>query len=273
MSEPLTYNPGVAIGLGVSAAVAIFLPVVLAVVIQRRTQVQWRWLGLGVATFIVSQGLCRLPWQIPLNSYLAPMTKQSAGVLYGWIIASSLTAGLFEETGRYLGFRFFAKADRSTRVAAMAGIGHGGIESILLVGLSLIGSLATYLMMTKGGGLPKEVPPSAVAQVVEQFRALTPGLALLGGVERVFSLCVHFSLSLMVMQCFQRAKPVWLLYAIAFHAASNLFAVLAVQIAGPIAAEGVIALFAAAALFIAWKLWPTPPAAAATTVVSPQASS
>ena len=53
--------------------------------------------------------------------------------LYG-----GLAAGLFEETGRLLAFRFVLKT-RTARLTALSyGIGHGGIEAFLVMGLSMI---------------------------------------------------------------------------------------------------------------------------------------
>lgn len=177
---------------------------------------------------------------------------------------SALTAALFEETGRYLGIRFLAKAERSNRVAAFAGVGHGGIESIFLVGLSIVGSLTAYLMLTLGSGLPG-VPPETLEKITAQYRDLTPGLTLMGGVERMLSLAVHFGLPFMVMQCFLRRRAYWLPVAIAFHAASNLAVVVTLKLGGAYAAEAAVAPFAVAAVFIAHRLAAQRPLASADT--------
>lgn len=78
MSEKLVFDPAIAMGLASSAAIALFLPVPLALVVRRKTGAPWRWLGLGVATFVLSQLVCRLPWQIPLGLWLQPKLKANA---------------------------------------------------------------------------------------------------------------------------------------------------------------------------------------------------
>ena len=51
--------------------------------------------------------------------------------LYG-----GLAAGLFEETGRLLAFRFILKPHTARITALSYGIGHGGIEAFWVMGLS-----------------------------------------------------------------------------------------------------------------------------------------
>src|SRR5699024_7905221 len=46
-----------------------------------------------------------------------------------YAIYASLAAGVFEEIGRFIGFRFLLKKFRSWKDGIAYGIGHGGIES------------------------------------------------------------------------------------------------------------------------------------------------
>src|SRR5699024_12008722 len=48
---------------------------------------------------------------------------------------ASLAAGVFEDIGRFIGFRFLLKKFRSWKDGIAYGIGHGGIESMLVVGM------------------------------------------------------------------------------------------------------------------------------------------
>lgn len=254
----LTFNPFIAAALSLSAVLAVGLPVGLAFVATRRLGGGWKWIGLGALTFFISQCVLRLPWQIPVGVLLRPKLAASNTWLYAWIAISSVTAALFEETGRYVLFRRFAKGQHTARVAVLSGVGHGGIESILLVGISLVGTLVTYVLLTHGG--LSALPNTARDALETQLSSLTPGLAVLGGVERVLSLCVHVSLSLIVMQCFARGQLRWLPIAMALHTVANLSAVVASKSFGPFAAEGAVAVCAAASAVIAWRLASTMPA-------------
>jgi len=71
---------------------------------------------------------------------LAPVLARDQILFTMWIGVLALTAGLFEETGRYLGYRFWFKDRKTWRVGLMYGAGHGGLESMLLTaGLVLLG--------------------------------------------------------------------------------------------------------------------------------------
>lgn len=241
----LSFNPQVAMALAASAAIALGVPVVLGLV-------AWRWFRapavgwlIGAGTFFVSQVVLRLPWQIAVGVWLQK-THASSTVMWSWLAVSAFTAALFEETGRFVAYRMLFK-DRTARGAVMLGLGHGGLESMLLVGLTLTVNTLLYLALANGQsfGIPEAQRP----MVVEQFNALTPLLALAGGVERLSSMAVHVGLSVLVLQVFRRGSKWWLGFAIAFHTLSNLVGVAAAKALGVWQGEGVIAVFALLALW------------------------
>lgn len=242
----MNYSAATAVGLGVSAALALFAPVVLALLLWRKLGAPWKaWLW-GAATFFVFQFVLRLPWQVPLGLYLKPRLEDPV-VLWSWLAASSLTAGLFEEVGRYVAYRFAWK-DRSAVGGLMLGAGHGGFESIVLVGISLAGNTVVYVML--GHGATLGLPADQLALVQQQFATLTPGTALAGGVERLSSIAFHCGMSLLVLQAFTRRSKAWLAAAFGFHAIANFVGAAAAKTLGPWPAEALIGVFAV--LAIAW---------------------
>lgn len=134
-------------------------------------------------------------------------------VLYG-----AFAAALFEETGRFLAFRFILKDDRSP---VLYGIGHGGIESYLLLGLPLLSTLIMYLMEKSGHALTE-----AQAQAVMQVFASSPSVYLLGGAERVISICLQIALSVFVCKSVTTGKARWYFIAFFCHFLTDLFAML-----------------------------------------------
>ena len=249
MQPTLTLDPLVAAGLAVSAALALFGPLLAALVFRRRTGAPWAALGFGALTFFVSQLVLRLPWQIGIGVWKKDAFAADPVLLLAWVAFSAFTAGLFEETGRYVAFRKVFTAEQSWRAGVMFGLGHGGLESVLLVGLSIAGNLVLYVLLARG--VPVPLPEAATAAIVQQFAAVTPGLALLGGLERVLSMCVHVACSLAVLRAVREQRPRWYLAALGFHAVSNLVAVEVARRFGPFWAEGVIGVFAVAAVAFA----------------------
>ena len=144
----------------------------------------------------------------------------------------SLTAGVFEEYARYLAFKYWI-GDKTAENAMMYGAGHGGIESILLVGLNV---LAVWMLLLFN---PASIP-------VEQLNVIVDVLVympLLGLYERVMTLIIHIGLSVMVLQSYLKNSKRYLGYAILIHTAVNFVAVILEKFS-PLFAELSITLFA-----------------------------
>jgi hypothetical protein len=94
---------------------------------------------------------------------------------------------------------------------------------------------------------------------IEAYWAAPWYAALLGALERVFALCLHLSLSVMVLQVFTRRKWHWLGLAIGWHALVDGAAVTALQLAGPYWTEALVGVFAAISLGIVYFLRPLEP--------------
>ena len=143
----MTFDPLVAAALGASAAMALLGPPAAALLFRRATKAPWAALGAGALTFFVSQVVLRLPWQVGIGVWKKDALAADPVLLFAWVLFSCFTAGLFEETGRYVAFRKLYRAEHSWRSGVMFGLGHGGLEAVLLVGLSL----AVLRAATRGG--------------------------------------------------------------------------------------------------------------------------
>jgi uncharacterized membrane protein YhfC len=136
----------------VAAAVAtivfvIAYPVALAVVVRHRLQVGWRYFGFGALIFFLFQLVTRVPAVQVIQAIITPQLQRSPALQWAWLAVLVVTAGLFEEVGRYVGYRWLMRReDKTWAKAVMYGLGHGGLESMLLVGglaiLSLVGVVA-----------------------------------------------------------------------------------------------------------------------------------
>jgi len=165
---------------------------------------------VGAAVFVVFQLIIR----IPLLQYVLPSMPWYADMLHRpWLIGIflGLTAGLFEEGGRYLGSRTLLK-NRSRWIDGFAfGVGHGGIEAITLVGLTNISNLALALSINSGqfDQLAAQLPADVASQIVSQLTALQPLDAYLAGIERIFAFIIQIALSLLVLISV-RERKLWI---------------------------------------------------------------
>ncbi|HLG62880.1 MAG TPA: YhfC family glutamic-type intramembrane protease [Ktedonosporobacter sp.] len=279
-------NPGFVAFLAIAFIFSVGYPIILAIIARRRLKVGWRYFGFGALIFFVFQMITRVPAVIILQNVLAHQLQASAPFRISWLVILAITAGLFEEVGRYVGYRFLMRREEKTwNKAVMYGIGHGGLESMLLVGgqqlLTLINILTLMYILNAN---PAALPAAQHAQVVRQFAALNAQPVwspLLAAWERLWTLPVHIALSVMVLQVFRRNNLVllsrrptllpqlaplrasamngWLWLAILAHAIVDFTAVIVLQILGAsfgvsLLVEGIIAIFGLIALWIIWRL-------------------
>lgn len=164
-----------------------------------------------------------------------------------WIYAAygAFAAGIFEETGRFLAFRYLLRGRERWEDGVAYGIGHGGIEALLIGGLAAAQNLYLSLMI-RAGTLPESL---------EQFRGALAGAApylfLVSGVERMFALALQIALSLLVLKGVRERKFRYVLYAVLIHAAVDFPAALYQKgvISGILTIEAGLAAVAAVSLY------------------------
>jgi uncharacterized membrane protein YhfC len=240
----------------------IGLPIALGVSLAKWARAPWSLFGIGAAAFIGSQIV-----HLPLNAGLTLLFKWlwPAATPQPWhlpfnALVLGLTAGVCEETARYLAFRWVAPHARSFRDALMLGAGHGGIEAIilgLLVAHTFIQMVSVRQTGLEGLGLTDHQLELGRQQLSTYWTS--PGyMALMGAVERLFSLTVHVSLSLVVLQVFVRHQWVWLALAIGYHALSDAIVVFAFQLHWEVVlTEGLVGIFALGGGAMLWLLRPS----------------
>src|SRR5215469_1362568 len=90
----------------------IAFPLALAVIVQRRLKIGWRYFFFGVIIFLLFQLVSRVPVLEALGVVLAPQLKSSRAFLLAFLGMEALTAGIFEEVGRYVGYRWLMGKER-----------------------------------------------------------------------------------------------------------------------------------------------------------------
>ncbi|VAW43302.1 hypothetical protein MNBD_CHLOROFLEXI01-3560 [hydrothermal vent metagenome] len=229
--------------LGLNFLLMLILPALLGRLVSSWRQVGWRLFGIGAATFILSQ-IAHIPFNWLILQRLEWIDLENLVFLALFL---GLSAGMFEETARYLVYRYWAKDARSWGKGLMLGVGHGGIEAIL-IGVSGLINFTVLLGLKNGqfAGILASVPEDQLYLVDEQINTLfnVPiSMALLGATERIFALMFHLSASLLVMQVFVRQQVRWLGAAIVWHTLINAFAVYSISVWGAVPTEIGLGLF------------------------------
>lgn len=152
---------------------------------------------IGTLTFVISQLLLRLPLLQLLQQNVDIQIAMQIHVV-PYFVFLALTAGVFEEIGRYLGFRCMKK-HRTMYDAAALGLGHGAVEAILLTALPIISM----------GILP-------LADTV------------MASIERISAMLAHVAFTLIVWKGITSHKGNYLIMAILLHAVYDFLAVMLV---------------------------------------------
>jgi uncharacterized membrane protein YhfC len=114
MTPTFQMSPG-RIGFSLLAiALEIALPLVLALWARRRLGVGWRYFGYGALIFFLFQVISRVPLVTIAGAMLVPTLADNPGAQLAWGAGLALTAGLFEEVGRYIGYRWLMRREEKT---------------------------------------------------------------------------------------------------------------------------------------------------------------
>ena len=174
---------------------------------------------------------------------------------YFYMLYAGLAAGVFEETGRYIAFRWLLSKRRYPErdTAVTCGIGHGGMEAMLLLGVTyaanarlalfyLQGNFQAALALTGGD-------TQALAGLLGELAQITPGICAVAMLERAAAVILHIALSIFVfLAARDKSQWTWFTFAILLHAIADMPAALMGRGALPVAAveiwAWVVALYA-----------------------------
>ena len=230
----------------------ILLPVIAAIYISRKFKLSWKLFLAGGLTFIASQ-ILHIPLVLALTS-----TMLSWGII-PYAIVLGLLAGIFEETARYILFKFIRKDSKTWNEGVFIGLGHGGTEAIIFGILAAVGFFTMLAYRSMDLSTIPSIPADQLELAKQQVAAYwsTPVyMTLLGAVERIFAICLHISLSVMVLYSIVNKKPVWFWIALLWHAIVDAVTVYLIQQISMLALEGIIGIFAIISLGIVFWMKP-----------------
>lgn len=212
--------------------ISLILPAVLIIVygVRHRGEGIWSAWLLGAAGFFVPQILIRLPLlNLAAGSEVFLALAREHFLLYGLLLA--FTAGLFEVAGRYAA-AMAMKRKLTFRRSLAAGLGHGGIEAMVIVGATYLNNLLYILMIRSGSFDALTAQAGAAAQQLEAIRvALTQtswALFLAAGLERLLTMVCQAAMSMLVCYGVHTGHPLrGCLVCLGLHTLLDLTAVLA----------------------------------------------
>jgi uncharacterized membrane protein YhfC len=236
----------------------IVLPILFGFWLTRKFKLSWKLFVAGAVTFIASQVL-HIPFLFGLtalfNNGTLPVPPPAWTTLFNAILLG-LLAGIFEETSRYVLFKVFLKKAHTWNEGLLVGAGHGGVEAILL-GVAGVFTLINMVALRNADLSAMGIPAEQLAlaqQQVNAFWASPAYTGFIGLLERIFAVCLHLSLSIMVLYSVAYKKPLWFWLALLWHAFVDASAVYLMPVIGALGVEGVVAVMAIISLGILFGL-------------------
>ena len=213
--------------MAVSAVLAIGIPVCLFIDFRKKCSVKVIPMLAGVAGFIifalVLEGSIH---RIVIGRFISMDTP----VLY--VVYGIFMAGIFEETARFIAFKILKRKYQGIETALSYGIGHGGIESVLLAGFPMLIAIFASVIINTGNieiitGRFRGEALAAINNQIGVLFTIVPYMFLFSGIERMMALAIQLSLSVVVFySVFGKDKLLLYPLAIISHAIIDIPAVL-----------------------------------------------
>ena len=231
-------------GIIFSLCISIALPVVLLIVVHKKTKARMAMAVIGAATFFLFAMVLE---QILHAVVLGVGGERITGNIWIYGLYGGLAAGLFEEVGRFVAMRFAMKKQLNLPNALMYGVGHGGIEAILIVGLASVSNLVTSIMINAGtleaslGALDQATKEATLTQLSALWT--TPSYQFfLSGIERIVAVTLHIALSVLVFQAVKLGKKRYWFLAFAIHVGVDFATVIAANYLNLVLVEVMLAV-------------------------------
>lgn len=211
--------------MGIGAFIAIVVPIVIAIVWCRKKKEPFTTVLIGAAAFMLFavmlektiQNILIIPGQMGLPETPVSMFINARPFLLAFLLG--LFPGVFEETGRLIAFKTLLRRRTWRETSISYGIGHGGVEVVFAVGISLIAYIALGFAINSGEAIKefeetlKEMDqPWMIEQMNSQMKTIT-GFDLTSLctllIERVFAVLFHIGASILVFYACRDKKKFW----------------------------------------------------------------
>ena len=203
------------VGCFISLFISLLLPIIALSVLSFKNKggkVVSAWI-LGAAGFFVSQILIRTSILSALQDMSWFMDfSENHMFLYAFTLA--FTAGLVELAGRFAVAKILNAKTLNYKRSLAAGLGHGGIEAMILVGITYLNNILYIIMINNGtfdavvsDAVQSGVDVNALMQVKDQLISTAPTLFFLGGFERILAMTGHLAMSMLVCYGVHTGKP------------------------------------------------------------------
>lgn len=198
--------------------ISLILPIIIYIVygVKNKGKGVWTAWLLGAAGFFVFQMIIRSPILSLLSLLPGFMTFVTEHYVW-YCLVLAFTAALFEVAGRYIVAKLMirSRTGLTYKKSFAAGLGHGGIEAILIVGITYINNLIYIAMINTGAfeGIVEQtaamgVDTTQLATIKDSFLNTSSVIFLLAGYERILTMILHVALTMLVCYFVSKRKDI-----------------------------------------------------------------
>ena len=198
----------------------IFLvaPIVIAIIWTVRKKERFTTILTGAVCFLLFAIILEKPIQnaIIMPDHALSRFINARPVLWAFVVG--LFPGIFEESGRFIAFMTVLKNRKNRETGISYGIGHGGFEIILVLGMMYVTYIMYGVMINSGtfGTVVDKVRATApdqmdqvylVARTLAGFSISDLGVSI---VERILAMMFHIGASILIFYSVRDKNRRWL---------------------------------------------------------------
>ena len=230
---------------------------------KHKQQTNFSYLIAGAMGFILSARVLELGVHYFCVVADNPVSRFINGNTAAFVLYGTMMAGIFEECGRHIVFKYILKKNRTRENAVLYGIGHGGIEILAVLLPTMILYLVIAILFSQGNveeamnqlKITEETAAAALPSV-QAAAAFDYGMMTANVIERLFAMALHIGLTVIVYYGVISEKKGFLPLAILLHMLMDTFPALYQRGVVPLwTVEIWAALWAAVTGFIAARLY------------------
>jgi len=199
----------------VAMVFCILFPIISVIYFKKKEQFSMKTVFIGtLGFFLFAMVLEQILHSVVISTRIIKLNTITFAI-YG-----ALAAGVFEEVGRFVMFKFFLKGNRQWKDGLGYGLGHAGIETILVGALSYLNALIMSLAVNSGtiNDLLKNQAATSIETVKNSLINATLIGTSMGIFERIFAFIIQIALTFIVLYAIRERKNIYLFVAILIHA-------------------------------------------------------
>jgi uncharacterized membrane protein YhfC len=193
----------------VIALLIIFgLPIAAGFWLKKKLNVPWQVMIYGVLGYFIVQALVSIIYT-GLTNIIENWNTAAAGdsFLLSQILISVFLGAILGVLVRWLGMKYLKLT--TIESAYSIGVGYGGAESIMLVGIPLLMTFTAMISNINIDPQTTELDPAVVTQI-ESLWQLDFYIPLATSLERIAAFLMHITVTLLILQVFKTKKLLWL---------------------------------------------------------------